>query len=204
LARTPEWRGGTKRRWLPSDHVAFRETIYFLDYAHEAQESVRTPAGVRDSREDFPLAWHVDQAHIALPFSEGERLWLINHGVVSPQEDAAQAVVSEAKYDDTVMDAGQTRPIDGRGLLDRWWAWRRGVFEFEDEISLDIACKALAGIVDITVPRMPLSPSAEWRAKTTFFELKQHREDCRAAGALIAKLRAQALDQPSPEPDHEG
>jgi hypothetical protein len=205
LAETPEWRGGNQRRWLPSDHVAFRETIEFAYQAHEAQARLCMPESVRDSREEFPLAWHLDQAHQTLPFSEGERHWLIVHGV-GPQEDVAQVVVRETKGDEAaaVMDAGLWRPLDGRGLLDRWWAWRRSVFEFEDSLALDMACKALSGVADIAVPRMSLSLPAQWRAETSFSKLMQHREDSHAVGALIGRARAQSLDRPSPEPDQEG
>ncbi len=205
LADIPDWRGGTKRRWLPSDHVAFRETIEFAYQAHEAQARLCMPEDVIGSYEGYPLEWHLDQVPRALPFSEGERHWLIDWFYVAdgsgPQEDAAQVVAREAKQA-AVMDAGQGRWLDGRGLLDRWWAWRRGVFEFEDSFALDIACKALSSIADITVPRMPLSLAAEWRATTSFSKLMQHREDSHADGVLIAKARTQALGQPSMESDH--
>lgn len=193
LADVPEWRGGTHRRWLSSDYVAFQETVHF---AYQAQRSyamlcIPNAGEVYDRREEMPLDFHLDHVYQALPFSEGERHWLVQlfEAGVQGDENGAKVIVKEANWAECVMEAGQMRPLDGRDLLDRWWAWRRGVFEFEDGTALNIACKGLSGIADITLPRMRLSSNAEWRAKTTLGELMRIRLEQLQAGAAVAEKR---------------
>jgi hypothetical protein len=204
LADMPEWRGGTKRRWLPSDHLSFQATIEFAYEAHEAQARLYMPDEAEDSRDGIPLDWHLDNVHTNLPFSEAERHWLIRTFYFkrgsAPERDAAAVVVGEAECTGSTVDAGQERPLDGRKLLDRWWAWRRDVFEFEDELSIHAACKALCAIAEITVPNMVLSNQARHIAETNYVELRRWERVAREYGIAIVERRRQTREQRSARP----
>lgn len=184
LAEIPEWRGEAGHRWLQSDHRAFVETIRYAFQAREAQTRLVIPADVRDPYDEMPLDWHIDTVHDALPFSEGERHYLIEYfyltaGEGGPAEDAAGLVLAPPEYSATdprfIMDAGQLRPLDATRVLDRWWSWRRAALGYAEHHTVDIACKALASVAAITTPQVPLAPAASSVAHMPERELRELR-----------------------------
>jgi hypothetical protein len=162
LAMKSEWRSGTSRRWLAADHASFRATLPVVLLLHEAQTSLFIEdgsAGSYDPYEEMPLSHHADLFQAALPFDEGERIWLawLDHN--------ASDVVNEIRWHGRqkrrshALTAGLWQPAGGQDALDRWWAWRRETYEYEGQNAIKYACRGLRGIGSILVPNMPSPPN---------------------------------------------
>jgi hypothetical protein len=168
LTDEPKWRGGTQRHWLPSDSRSFERTLDFARLASDAQGHLDVFT-TDDSPEDMDggtIATNLDMLHTSLPFSEGERHWLIYtmfiaSGWIPHARHAHTAVGKVRQRTSGTPDAGHFRPVRGTDLLDAWWAWRRDVFEFENSGMIDYAASALRGIASILVPNMPQVASYE-------------------------------------------
>lgn len=153
----PIWRGGTNQRWLLNDREAFMDTMEYLFSVREAQTKPLIDVGppARD-HSGVALERHLESVHEALPFTEGERHWLIQtfyypggRGDLGRPESSIRDATRTEPY---VLSAGRQQSLDGQSLLDRWYAWRRDIFEFKGEGSRETACKALLGIGEILVP----------------------------------------------------
>jgi hypothetical protein len=103
---------------------------------------------------DVPAARHAEKTalhswvtifHTSMPFTEAERDWLTN--VAMKDTDVAKEVPTViAHKTDEIMSAGVLQPVNGRELMRRWAAWRRGTDEFVGQGSLEMACVALRGL----------------------------------------------------------
>jgi hypothetical protein len=157
LADEPSWDGDSERSWLRSDYLAFNQVIDFADDARRRQTElflcrVGTDPYSQDRREHFS-EW-ISEFHIALPFSEGERHWLIER-VQNPPSTERKADAIRRRTGQGIYEAGRRRDIRPAELLDAFWAWRRDIFEFEDTGSLDIAIDALRSIGQILLRNVP-------------------------------------------------
>jgi hypothetical protein len=161
LADKPGWRGTTRRRWLPSDRLAFRITIDCVSAAKEVQIDP-----IYDRNEQHSLIGSFGNLHRSLPFTEGER-----HELVSAMRFFAGNSYPEISICHRplfyVEDAGRQRLTSGRDLMDARWAWRRSVFEFEGQDHVyATAQNAACRIAEILVPQAveasvsPQSPSS--------------------------------------------
>jgi hypothetical protein len=157
-----EWRGGTGRRWDYADRVSFHATLPLLLLLQQAQTKLIIdedgPGPIDDPDEGMPLDHHISVFHHALPFYEGERDWL------AWRNDNTRDIVGEVRWTgrqkprDVVLTAGRWQPVGGQNLLDRWWDWRRGIFDYEGQDSRQLACNALRRIGAILVPNYPPPP----------------------------------------------
>jgi len=156
LADDPVWRGGTQRRWLESDYTTFARMVACLSSLDLARSEVGAgpPCGHLNR-----LQSNIAILRAAVPFTEGERHWLEDKGSrlhrVNPifPRDFAHWIKVDAG-EPIIYEAGRQRRIVGREILDAWWAWRRAVFEFEGQESVDLARQALHGIGAILIPRV--------------------------------------------------
>lgn len=159
LADVPVWRGGTQRRWLPGDYTTFASTVGCLSCLDLARYQVGRARSERISTlDDFKQ--NIADLRATVPFTEGERHWLEREGSwlvqrvnpISPREFAHWIKVDAGEP--IIHEAGRQRRIVGRDILNAWWAWRRAVFEFEGEESVDLARQALRGIGDVLTARL--------------------------------------------------
>jgi hypothetical protein len=157
LADEPEWRGGTRRLWLPNDHNSFGSVLEFAHRASEAQGHMDLfSTGPYPEYEDGTYDVNLDMFHTALPFSEAERHWLIYtryHEIRGLYNKTPVGIIRQRGTTD--YDAGRSREVRGRDLLDAWWAWRRDIFEFQEQGGIDYALAGLRGIAKILVPHTP-------------------------------------------------
>jgi hypothetical protein len=194
LSDEPKWRGGTQRRWLASDYLSFERTLEFVRLASEAQGHLDVFT-TDDSPEDMDggtIATNLDMFHTCLPFSEGERHWLI-HTMFIDSELATQRITHVGRVrqqTEGTWDAGHFRSVRGSDLLNTWWAWRRDVFEFENGGMIDYATGALRGIAYILVPNMPQVASYEPMRSASI----QAARDKRRAGREAYGLTGEASD----------
>lgn len=161
LSVEPEYRGGTSRRWIESDYTAFAGVANCIDTLQRT-EFVTMP----DFRRRDSFREQVGQLYATLPFTVAERAFLtfesssLSHYTdpVSPKGYASIIKRSGRR----TYEAGRPREIDGRDIVNAWWAWRRGVLEyadryFEDETgrhlrAVDMTRGALGEIGDILLP----------------------------------------------------
>jgi hypothetical protein len=112
-----------------------------------------------DPEDELPLEVHADNFKTGLPFEEGERRWLARIN------DSTSHVVNEIrwqgrqKHREHTLTAGRWQPAGGQDPLDRWWAWRRGLFEYEGQNTVKLVCRALRDMGSILVPNMPSPPT---------------------------------------------
>jgi hypothetical protein len=151
-------------------------------------------------RDDTTLGYHFDNFHTTLPFTEAERHWLVFTMYVSGEAYSSQAAHESTETGEvgrlvrTTYDAGRFREIRGRDLLDAWWAWRRDVFEFEEQGGIDYAREALRGMAEILVPQVPRLPYHELLRGDVLKETRRFRKIEREASAAIGARRQQTPD----------
>ncbi len=77
----------------------------------------------------------------ALPFTLGERAWLLaGYGGLTPGQDIL-SVMRDSRA--RIIDAGIERDVDGEALVRRWVLWRRGLDEFADASTALVAQRLL-------------------------------------------------------------
>lgn len=159
LAVKPEWRGGTGRHWLYEDHSTLAYTVQLLGLLYRTPKWLDLFA-LRHAGYNGFFQDNLQEFYTALPMHEGERDWI---AAMIPARGHVNDVASEIrsldreKYDRAeAVTAGRWQPVGGKDLLDRWWAWRRGIFEYEGHDSIDIACRALGAMCGNLVPEHPL------------------------------------------------
>jgi hypothetical protein len=87
--------------------------------------------------------------HMALPFSEAERGWLVRlyrHSHV-PTDETLPGMIETREAE--IMSAGVKRVANGRELMRRWTAWRREADEFSGQGSFDQAREALQRVQEM-------------------------------------------------------
>ena len=100
------------------------------------------------------LTTAIDDYHDALPFSTPELGWLEEQFMcVDPllSKPDRQAVNEIASASGEITEADQPQEVQGIELVERWWAWRRGVEGSEATGSFDLAYGALHRISALTV-----------------------------------------------------
>jgi hypothetical protein len=192
LEQYPSYRGGTRRHWVASDHQSFRSTLdcaYLMNEEAQGSLDLRV-AGVDTTDDDgLHLSDHFNGFHTALPFSEAERHWLIFTMFIDARGVSEERPADQVRLRGTTdYDAGRSREIRGRDLLDAWWAWRRDIFEFQEQGGIDYAREALRCIGQILVPRMPCSYSEPLRGDALVRQ-RQLRKIQREAGILTGRRR---------------
>jgi hypothetical protein len=194
IGAEPDWDGSAERRWLDGDHDALEGIMSFLRRAERGRGNLyvfargcRTPNDQAANRRDY--ADNLHNLFTALPFSEAERHWLgfradIEHGVNRRSFPRAVDVIRRQVAD--VYEAGRSREVNGRKVLDAFWAWRREVFEFEAAGSLDVAVEALRSIGQILLQQVPevasYEPSFIHELQVIRDARRARREGERAAG----------------------
>jgi hypothetical protein len=119
--------------WVMLDHQ-----VPLIEVPPEVDGLVRQQA--QDALLDF---------HIALPYSEAERKWLIGLYLDRPGRTAEHKPRLLELYEDRILMAGVRRVVSGRDLMRRWTAWRREIDEFEGQGALDQARQALVKIDEL-------------------------------------------------------
>jgi hypothetical protein len=83
-----------------------------------------------------------EDLHVALPFTEGERRWMLwdyknwqGRGLVALKGQTVK-----------IMDAGVTSVVSGDDVIRRWSAWRREQDEFAGQGGLELARRSLRDI----------------------------------------------------------
>jgi hypothetical protein len=100
-------------------------------------------AAIGEPQDQLDDIWTV--FHTALPFSEGERVWVVEkvRGVDRVDETLDYVVVQEGE----IVASGLRTRVSGRELMRRWIAWRHETDEYAGQGTLDVAREALAGLV---------------------------------------------------------
>lgn len=106
-------------------------------------------------------AWreYLDAFHLALPFTESERIWMVYRGDAETSDllrnRESDALVSAIADDELELhSAGIQVTHDGRAVTERWWDWRRQRGQFEGQDSLLEVKIALNGVVSILTPSL--------------------------------------------------
>jgi hypothetical protein len=163
LADEPAWDGSPERRWLESDYHALNRVISFVNGAESQQgylylDTPDQPLHGPQARNWRGYTGNLHQLHVALPFSEAERHWLVDtmhHPAAGGPLNYPHAADAIRKRAADLYDAGRSRRVLGAGLMDTFWAWRRETFEFEGAGGLDVAVEALRSIGQILLPNVP-------------------------------------------------
>jgi hypothetical protein len=89
-----------------------------------------------------------------LPFSEGERLWLLDWAQEqrAHRYDGEQFVSGLLPVEATIISGGLRQALIGRDLARRWPAWLRAEHEFKGQGSLQAAQEVLGHIIRHVVP----------------------------------------------------
>jgi hypothetical protein len=98
------------------------------------------------------LARNVRRLNAALPFTEGERHWLLTAWSYMTLQgiEVADGIVAART---SVVSAGRRQPLRGDELVRRWAAWRRERDEFKDQRTLSEATFVLRLIGEQLVPQ---------------------------------------------------
>lgn len=141
----------TSARWLRSDTRSLN-TWYNVE---EAALDVPVAAPGRRLR-DY-IAAGLDHYHTALPFTEGERLWL--RGIYRQHREGNEIgthVAAIKRQRGEIRSAGLRDVVHGGELLYRWWQWRRDADDFEGHGATTAARDALAHLALLTeAPERP-------------------------------------------------
>jgi hypothetical protein len=88
--------------------------------------------------------------HIALPFSEAERGWLLSLcEKLVDSDDVSYLPHALALYEADIVAAGVRQHVSGRELGHRWHDWRGQTGDYTDQGTLAIARTALGAIADL-------------------------------------------------------
>jgi hypothetical protein len=139
---TPRWDAADGHGF--GDYVALDSGVAFLEPGPEV-----------DGGDLGDLFRNFGQLNASLPFSEGERRWLIAAQRANWREryrertDFAEDILA---VETTVISAGLQQVLYGRDLVRRWAAWRREEHEFKGQGSLENAQVLLGSIIRELVP----------------------------------------------------
>jgi hypothetical protein len=199
LADEPEWRGGTQRRWLPSDHRSFDSVLEVAYLAREKAQGhldLYTTDRYPEDGDSMSYGYNLDMFHTALPFSERARHWLIDtryYELTGPglYNKTPLGMIRQRKM--WGFDAGRRSEKPGGELLDAWWAWRRDIFEFQEQGGIDYALASLRGIAQILVPHTPQVASYKPTQGADLQETRRVRKIQHEYGAATGAYRQQSL-----------
>ncbi|MGC2375539.1 MAG: hypothetical protein WA484_16865 [Solirubrobacteraceae bacterium] len=157
--KTPmPFKPGETPRWDDTDIEAF-------DYVMELDGDMRCidptfEEGTVNTGETH-RAWQ--PLELSLPFSEGERRWLIQ-ALRKPSGNTHKPSV-RARYPNaflpteaTVVSGGIRQQVEGRDLVRRWASWRRETDEFADQGNITRAIFLLDHLAYELVPQMFTTP----------------------------------------------
>jgi hypothetical protein len=96
--------------------------------------------------------------HVALPYSEAEREWLIENLSLDPQRSAG-GLEDQLGYTAEIVSAGLRTTIVAHELISRWMAWRSESEQFRGQGTLDSARSSLSHVITNVAPDAPLPPS---------------------------------------------
>jgi hypothetical protein len=133
------------------DHETSGNAFYSPDRWKRANELSRT----------------VDLFHVALPFSEGERRWLLDYAMAfgfGRAPTGFELPDSISGTETTIISAGLRQVLKGRELVRRWAAWRRGVDEFAEQDTVDEARRHAIAIARRVLPKSDFQFQAALRA----------------------------------------
>jgi hypothetical protein len=152
----PKWRGSTQRRWLPSDHTSFRRILECIHWAHRGQTTLALPGR-------FLIA-DLDNFHTSLPFTEPERHRLDSE-IYEESDDIlpSDPVRYLRRLDVAAYHTGRQVEVNGQDMLNRWWAWRRNVLEFDDSEAVLDTMEALYYITNELLPELSLPAEIDER-----------------------------------------
>jgi hypothetical protein len=109
---------------------------------------------------------HIKALRGALPWSDGERDWLMSQSLdarIDPEAEDRNVAFLEAIMDQTgqVVSGGKVEDIECAELLERFRQWRRQEGEYVDGAGLEQARTALAGLIGVLSPRLGLPAEFE-------------------------------------------
>ena len=123
------------------------------------------PEELDKDRQRLPFERLTAQLHSALPYSEGERHWLMNTEPPDPllllpvPLDNKTIVEVQSRYHERyfglearIVSAGLIHVVSGRDLMRRWLSWRSETDEYTGQGSLDLARDALASLIKLVAP----------------------------------------------------
>lgn len=146
---------GEAPRWAEDDDRAFWH-FYGLDNSVAFLEDPPAEEGRADYVDGADVAnlfRNFRELNASLPFSEGERHWLLDlrkgHILGRDHETFFGRLVAA---ETTVISAGVQQELVGRDLARRWPAWRREEQEFTGQGSLQNAQRLLSRIAHHIVP----------------------------------------------------
>jgi len=116
----------------------------------------------------------VGELNASLPFSEGERLWLLPEIKALPHEHELLArLIGLGRV--PVLSAGMRQDVDGRVLVERWADWRREEGEFAGEGSREHAQLMLGKVIRELMPTAIVAPYGYDRTPNAIDFLMDHR-----------------------------
>jgi len=139
--------------WAPADTTSL-ELLFEIDWLGALMAPPETvPLDGRLEANELVRA-----LHDALPFTEGERWWLLTDALNERRSREPEPhdldPVREAEAE--IMTHGRHHPVNGHDLLQRFRSWRRCCGEYEEGDGLASACDALAGLATLFRPDLDL------------------------------------------------
>lgn len=142
----PQWDEGDIAAF--ANYHAFERSVPFL----EPQSSVGGDSLV-DGQDLGDLFRNFRELNACLPFSEGERHWLLAQALeVRAYQDYGAFVTGLIPVETPVISDGIQQKLVGEDLARRWPAWRREQQEFSGQGSLQKAQRLLGRIIYELVP----------------------------------------------------
>jgi hypothetical protein len=150
LSDVPKW-SEHSRRWVPSDHWSFQSWFNIEDQIPLAQAEPKL-----GEDEIIYLNDILTRFHVALPFDEAEREWLLT---AYDEAWGPNSISIIRTREATLVSNGLQRVVQGRDLARRWWSWRREANEFSGQGSLSLARDALYDLIQRYSPDQKLPES---------------------------------------------
>jgi hypothetical protein len=146
---------GETPQWTKDDDSAF-----WCFYAFDASVAFLDDPPAEEGRADYVdgadvgnLFRNFRELNASLPFSEGERHWLLGLRTEHIRGRDYEAFFGRlVAAETTVISAGVQQELVGRDLARRWPAWRREEQEFTGQGSLQNAQRLLSRIAHHVVP----------------------------------------------------
>lgn len=102
------------------------------------------------------LLWR--NVHVALPYGEAEREWLIENLSLGPRRSAG-GLEDQLGYTAEIVSAGVRTTIVAHELISRWMVWRSQSDQFSGQGTLDRARNSLSHVIGNVSPDAPLPAS---------------------------------------------
>jgi hypothetical protein len=151
LESDPNWSEGQRRQWVGLDGWAFHE-------CQEVERAAPHALAELDVSDGTTLINLLHTFHTALPYSEAEWHWLHDAYYNLPVGPGRWDIIRRQEIH--IVSAGLRQVVYGRDLLRRWWAWRRQADEFQGQSTLNLAGKALSGLVENFHPNQQVREEA--------------------------------------------